>query len=438
MILAQGASNVPAEPLRSYPIDVVVLGSTGSIGTQALEVIRDHPGHFRVVALSAAGSRPSEFAQQILQFRPRVAGLTGSPLQPQGIGGKEAVPEIISDAANRIGTDLVVDPQASTDLAGMFPGATILNGINGGIGLEPTLAALRAGCILALANKESLVVGGSVVKRAVQYPAQVVPVDSEHSAIAQALLTGHHEKGLVSRTVTGQSDLLSLVLTASGGPFRGLKRNELACVTAKQALAHPTWEMGPVVTVNSSTLMNKGLELIEASLLFDVPPAQITPVIHPQSIVHSMVTWRDGSTITQASYPDMKVPISLGMDWNRHLDDVGVPMKWDQATSWTFEPVDHQTFPALKLAQQCLEASGTHTAVLNAANEVCVAAFLAGALDWLQILDIVTQVVEEHDGIANPDLADVLGVQEQAFARARELVSGSSSTTGSGPAGVDR
>ena len=198
-------------------------------------------------------------------------------------------------------------------LASFAPQATVLNGITGGVGLGATLAALQAGSRLALANKESLVVGGALVKQAQVFPGQVVPVDSEHSAIAQSLLAGVHEKGMTSPVVTGRSEVAELVLTASGGPFRGRKASELTGMRAKDALAHPTWQMGPVVTVNSSTLMNKGLELIEAALLFDLPVGQITPVIHPQSIVHSAVTWQDGATILQASPPDMRIPIALGL-----------------------------------------------------------------------------------------------------------------------------
>ena len=400
-------------------IDVAILGSTGSIGTQALEVVSTHEHRFNVVALSAAGGRPDALARQVRHFKPKVVGVATDRFSSDSDELR-----LIKGAADAVGAEIVVGAEASATLAGMFPDATVLNGINGAVGLTSTLAALEAGSVLALANKESLVVGGAVVKAAVQYPGQVVPVDSEHSAIAQALLAGHHEKGMVSKVVTGRSDLESLVLTASGGPFRGMKRNQLQDVTAEQALAHPTWSMGPVVTVNSSTLMNKGLELIEASLLFDVPPTQIHPVIHPQSVVHSMVTWKDGSTIAQASYPDMKVPIALGMDWNWHHKGVGSPLRWDSPTEWTFEPVDNDTFPALAMAQHCLEQSGTHPAVYNGANEIAVDAFLKGRLGWLQIMDTVAKVVGEHEGVQNPSLEDILLAQDWAFERARQIVAG--------------
>ena len=284
------------------------------------------------------------------------------------------------------------------------------------------MAALGADCTLALANKESLVVGGALVKDAVRRPGQVVPVDSEHSAIAQALASGVHEKGLTSPVVTGRSEVADLILTASGGPFRGKTRAELADVTPAQAFAHPTWDMGPVVTINSSTLMNKGLELIEAHLLFDVEPEHIVPVIHPQSIVHSGVTWVDGATTLQASPPDMRLPISLGMTWPERLSEIEQPLRWDATSAWTFEPVDHETFPALNLARYAVGASATHPAVFNAANEVCVDAFVAGRLSYLGIVDTVGAIVEEHSGVAQPTLDDILGAQEWACARAEEHI----------------
>lgn len=391
---------------------VVILGSTGSIGTQAVQVIREHPGEFDVAGLAAGGSRRDLLVDQILEFRPQAVALGGGS------------PDELAAALDRHQVDvtIVTGPDPVSQLAGAFPQATVLNGITGGVGLSATLAALQAGSRLALANKESLVVGGALVKKALQYPGQVVPVDSEHSAIAQALRSGVHERGLTAPVVTGRSEVAELVLTASGGPFRGKKRAELMDVRAADALAHPTWAMGPVVTVNSSTLMNKGLELIEAALLFDVPTTQIVPVIHPQSIVHSAVTWRDGATIAQASYPDMKIPIALGLTWPDRLETVARPLKWDEAALWTFEPVDHQTFPALQLAEYSLETSPTHPAVMNAANEVCVYAFLRDEIRWVDIVDTVRQVVQEHQGIADPSVEDVLAVEQWATRRAGEVL----------------
>ncbi len=399
-------------------LSLIVLGSTGSIGTQALDVVREHPARFSVTGLAAGGSQLGLLARQVLEFFPSVVAVAGSI--PRDGQGKE-----LRDAAAQVGADLVEGHEAVAQVAGSDPRATVLNGVTGGVGLAATLSALQAGSRLALANKESLVVGSSLVRAAVQYPGQIVPVDSEHSAIAQALLSGVHEKGLVSPVVTGRSELESLVLTASGGPFRGKTRRELTDVTVEQALDHPTWDMGPVVTINSSTLMNKGLELIEAAVLFAVPPTRITPVVHPQSIVHSMVTWQDGSTIVQASYPDMKVPIALGLDWPKHLPNVGVPLRWDEATQWSFEPVDEETFPALRMAQQALESSSTHPAVMNAANEACVQAFIDGRLPWVGIVDTVMEVMHRHEGIDSPSLADILEVQSWAVDQAAALVEGS-------------
>ncbi len=392
------------------PIDLVILGSTGSIGTQALNVVRQHADRFRVVALAAGGRELGLLSDQVREFSPLnvAVGRENTNLDPL----REEFPA----------THFSTGPRAVEDLAGSFPQATVLNGITGGVGLGATLSALEAGSTLALANKESLVVGGSLVQRAAVRPGQVIPVDSEHSAIAQALLSGVHHRGLVSPNVDGASELDSIVLTASGGPFRGWDRGRLAEVTVEQALAHPTWAMGPVVTINSSTLMNKGLELIEAALLFDVDPRQITPVVHPESIVHSMVTWQDGSTIAQACPPNMEVPIALGLDWPVHLERVGAPLRWEQAQSWNFEPVDPELFPALELAAQSLATSDSHPAVLNAANEVAVDAFLQGRLPWLRIVDVVEGALADHEGVQAPTREQVEDIQEWAFAHARESI----------------
>ncbi len=397
-------------------MEVTLLGSTGSIGTQALEVIASHPGHFRVRGLAAGGGHPQLLADQAARFGVDVVATAGDAT-PLVDALRERHPALALH-----GPQILSGDAAATQLAAAFPSAVVLNGITGGVGLEPTLAALRAGSTLALANKESLVVGGALVREAMRRPGQVVPVDSEHSAIAQALLSGRHELGLTSPVVSGRSEVADLVLTASGGPFRGRTRADLVDVTPDQALAHPTWDMGPVVTVNSSTLVNKGLELIEAHLLFDVDPAHILTTVHPQSVVHSMVTWCDGATTLQASPPDMRLPIALGLTWPRRLDAVEQPLTWDASQAWTFEPVDAETFPAIDLARQAVAASPTHPAVLNAANEVLVDAFLRGRLPWLGIVDTLRDVVGAHGGIAHPDLADVLGVEEWARAHAREAV----------------
>lgn len=398
----------------TMPSPVVILGSTGSIGTQALEVISVHPGRFRVLGLAAGGSNLKLLLEQTVQYRPEVVAIAKEPADQDGKQILERLRQVAGTV--EIGLDAV------ESLAAAGPDVTVLNGITGGIGLGPTLAALRSGSTLALANKESLVVGGALVIAAMRRPGQIIPVDSEHSAIAQALLSGCHQKGLVTPVVTGKSELQEIVLTASGGPFRGWQKNQLEDITVEQALAHPTWSMGPVVTINSSTLMNKGLELIEASLLFDVDPHQITPVVHPQSIVHSMVTWQDGSTVAQAAPPSMKVPIALGLQWPTHLTGVGVPLDFSTAHSWTFEPVDNDLFPALNLAKEALLSSPTHPAVLNAANEVAVDAFLRGTLPWTGIVQVVASVLENHSGVTSPSIGDLLETQQWATREATRLI----------------
>ena len=404
-------------------IPVVLLGSTGSIGTQAREVIEANRGRFDVLGLSAGGASITELALQIVALNPAYVGVARD------------VREELSAAVESMGgtcPEVFVGENASVEVvcasveraAQLYPRATpvVLNGITGGVGLSSTLAALKCGARLALANKESLVVGGALVKNAMRFPGQIVPVDSEHSAIAQALASGVHERGLTSSLVSGRSEVADLVLTASGGPFRGRTRDQLRGVRAEQALAHPTWQMGPVVTINSSTLINKGLELIEAHLLFDVAPEHIIATVHPQSIVHSMVTWYDGATTLQASPPDMRLPIALGLTWPERLQDVEKPLTWVSASEWTFEPVDNETFPAINLARFAVAASSTHPAVLNAANEVLVDAFIAGEVPWLAIVDTVASVVHEHEGVADPSLDDIVAAQRWADQRARELV----------------
>ncbi|GAA2001042.1 1-deoxy-D-xylulose-5-phosphate reductoisomerase [Nakamurella flavida] len=385
--------DAPARPVPSGRRRVILLGSTGSIGTQALDVIARHPDRFDVVGLAAGGSHPELFDRQ------RAA-------HP---GARTAVAGSVPDSWS--GPRPLTGPDAATELVATVDADVVLNGITGSVGLAPTLAALRAGRTLALANKESLVAGGSLVTGLAR-PGQIVPVDSEHSALAQCLRGG--SAGEVAR----------LVLTASGGPFRGRTRGQLADVTVEQALAHPTWAMGPVVTINSATLVNKGLELIEAHLLFAVPYDRIEVTVHPQSVVHSMVTFRDGSTIAQASPPDMALPIALGLSWPERLGDVASACDFTTASTWTFEPVDHDAFPALGLARRAGEAGGTVPAAWNAANEEAVAAFVAGRLRFTHIPDLLAGILDEADGLrGNPrDLEDVLASEEWARTRAREMV----------------
>ena len=334
----------------SSPRNVVVLGSTGSIGTQALEIVRADPDRFRVVALTAGGSNPDLFAAQCEEFAPRLSG--------------------IGEAAS--------SEAAATECD------VVLNGITGAVGLRPTLAALDAGNTLALANKESLIIGGPVVT-ARAGPGQILPVDSEHSALAQCLRGGSAD------------EVRRLVLTASGGPFRGRTREELHEVTPQQALSHPTWSMGPVVTVNSATLVNKGLEVIEAHLLFSIPFDRIEVVVHPTSVVHSMVEFHDGSTLAQASPPSMMIPISLAMSWPDRVPDAAPAIDWTRHEIWEFLPLDDSAFPAVRLAREAGALGGTAPAVYNAANEVCVEAFLTGEMRFTQIVPTVEHVLAAHD-----------------------------------------
>ncbi|MDF2849022.1 MAG: 1-deoxy-D-xylulose-5-phosphate reductoisomerase [Oerskovia sp.] len=386
---------------------VTLLGSTGSIGTQAIDVISRHPDRFRVDAISAGGANADLLARQAIELGVARVGVA----DPARAAEVEAALAAQAPRAGARPVEVLVGPDAATDLAGAGSDV-VLNGITGSVGLGPTLAALGAGSTLALANKESLVVGGVLVQDAKQRPDQIVPVDSEHSAIAQALRSGRPE------------EVRRLVLTASGGPFRGWARDEVKAVSPEQALAHPTWAMGPVVTINSATLMNKGLELIEAHLLFDVPTQDITVVVHPQSVVHSMVEFVDGSTIAQASPPDMRLPIALGLSWPDRLGEVAAGCDWSGATAWTFEPLDEQLFPAVGLARAAVSASATHPAVYNAANEECVAAFLAGRIGFLDIVETVQQVLGEHSGTSRAavTLDDVTGAEGWARARAHEIL----------------
>jgi 1-deoxy-D-xylulose-5-phosphate reductoisomerase len=357
--------------------DVVILGSTGSIGTQALDVVRANPDRFRVVGLTAGGGNPDLLAAQRDEFAPAFADL-----------GEEA-----SCAAAALECDVV------------------LNGITGAVGLRPTLAALDAGNTLALANKESLIIGGPVVTSRAE-PGQIVPVDSEHSALAQCLRGGRAE------------EVRRLVLTASGGPFRGRTRDELHDVTPEQALAHPTWDMGPFVTINSATLVNKGLEVIEAHLLFGLGFDRIHVVVHPTSVVHSMVEFYDGSTLAQASPPSMLIPIALGLGWPDRVPDAAHAVDWSRPEVWEFFPLDDEAFPAVRLAREAGTRGGTAPAVYNAANEVCVQAFLDGEIRFTDIVPTIERVLARHDVPSNQtDLTvdDVLAADSWARTQAASL-----------------
>jgi 1-deoxy-D-xylulose-5-phosphate reductoisomerase len=389
------------------PRDIILLGSTGSIGTQAADVVRRNPGRFRLTGLAAGGSNPDLLASQALEFGADVVAVASED-KVAAVGDALAVQARAAGDRRRL-PDLLAGPDGMAELAGR-PCDLVLNAVTGAAGLTATLAALDGGRMLALANKESLIMGGALVARRAT-PGQIIPVDSEHSAIAQCLRGGR------------PAEVRKLVITASGGPFLHRRRAELDGVTPAQALAHPTWNMGPLVTINSATLVNKGLEVIEAHLLFGLGFDQIEVVVHRQSVIHSMVEFTDGSTIAQASPPDMRIPIALALGWPDRVPDAAPAVDWTTAHTWTFEPLDSAAFPAVSLARQVGSAGGTMPAVYNAANEQCVAAFLAGSIPFAGIVDTVAQVVSEHHDPAGGavELADVLASDAWARGRAREL-----------------
>jgi len=387
---------------------VIVLGSTGSIGTQAIEVVRHAPDRFAVSAICAGGSNVALLAEQAAELRVSAVGISRDDKREElaarlrdGWPDDLPLPEIVAG------------PTATVDIAAR-QADVVLNAVAGAQGLRATLATLDAGSIVALANKESLISGGPLVTSRAR-PGQLVPVDSEHSALAQCLRGGSAD------------EVRRLILTASGGPFRGRSRAELTDVTPAQAMAHPTWDMGQLVTTNSATLVNKGLELIEAHLLFDIPYDRIGVVVHPQSIVHSMVEFTDGATLAQASPPDMRLPIALALDWPHRVPGAGVALDWTTAQSWTFEPLDDEGFPAVELARRAGRAGGCAPAVLNAANEELVAAFHDRRVGFLRIVDVVSDVVDEwlstqHADAGNPGtVEDVEHAEAWARAQARFL-----------------
>ena len=369
--------------------DVVVLGSTGSIGVQALEIVAANPNKFRLVGLSGGRKNPQLLMQQAKKFN---VPIVGSMAPAPAVAGVQ-----------------VIDGDNSSVEIAALPCDIVLNGITGSIGLGPTLSALGVGNKVALANKESLVAGGELVMK---YGAdRIIPVDSEHSAIYQALLAGK------------KSDVKKLILTASGGPFR--ERSDLSDVTVADALNHPTWSMGEVVTINSATLLNKGLEIIEAHYLFDLPYENIEAVIHPQSVVHSLVEYIDGSTIAQASPPNMKGPIAYALSYPDRISKATAAIDWSRSHTWQFLPIDNEKYPAIELAKRCGQLGSGLPAVYNAANEVAVAAFLAGQIKFTAIIDIVEAVVQSF-GSNTPttirDISDVSGIEKSARIKADELI----------------
>jgi len=369
--------------------EIVILGSTGSIGVQALEIVAANPNKFRVVGLSAGRKNPALLMEQAKKFNVPIVGSMAPAPQTDGVK--------------------VIDGDNSSVEIAALPCDIVLNGITGSIGLGPTLSALAVGNKVALANKESLVAGGELVMKYGRD--KLIPVDSEHSAIFQAMLAGK------------ESDVKKLILTASGGPFRD--RSDLSDVSVADALNHPTWSMGEVVTINSATLLNKGLEIIEAHYLFDLAYEMIEAVIHPQSVVHSLVEFNDGSTIAQASPPNMKGPIAYALAYPERINKACAPIDWSKSHTWNFSPIDNEKYPAIELAKRCGELGGGLPAVYNAANEVAVAAFLAQRIKFTAIIELVEQVVQSF-GSNTPttirDISDVSAIEQSARMKAEELI----------------
>ena len=369
--------------------EIVILGSTGSIGVQALEIVAANPNKFRVVGLSAGRKNPALLMEQAKKFNVPIVGSMAPAPQTDGVK--------------------VIDGDNSSVEIAALPCDIVLNGITGSIGLGPTLSALVVGNKVALANKESLVAGGELVMKYGRD--KLIPVDSEHSAIFQAMLAGK------------ESDVKKLILTASGGPFRD--RTDLSDVSVADALNHPTWSMGEVVTINSATLLNKGLEIIEAHYLFDLAYEMIEAVIHPQSVVHSLVEFNDGSTIAQASPPNMKGPIAYALAYPERINKACAPIDWSKSHTWNFSPIDNEKYPAIELAKRCGELGGGLPAVYNAANEVAVAAFLAQRVKFTAIIELVEQVVQSF-GSNTPttirDISDVSAIEQSARMKAEELI----------------
>ena len=394
----------------STPRDIVLLGSTGSVGTQAIDIVRANPDQFRIVALGAGGGNVQLLAAQALELGVEIVGVAkASAVQDVQLAFYAIAQQRgYSTGGFRI-PKIVAGPEAMTELAG-WPCDVVLNAVVGSLGLAPTLAALRAGRVLALANKESLVAGGPLV-RAAAMPGQIVPVDSEHSALAQCLRSG------------SDREVRRLVLTASGGPFRGRSRESLGNVTPAQALAHPTWDMGPVVTINSATMVNKSLEVIEAHELFDTPYDDISVMVHPQSVIHSMVEFCDGSTMAQCSPPDMKLPIALALGWPARVPGAARAVDWTAAHTWELAPLDDHAFPAVELAKAAGQFGHCRPAIFNAANEEFVAAFVDHRLPFLGIVDSLERVLADAPDFAEPGtVEEVLAAESWARAHARTLV----------------
>lgn len=378
---------------------ILILGSTGSIGTQALEVIAANRDTFEVAGIAAAGSDPEAIIAQARQF-----GLNADQVAVQ----RDDAARTVSEA---LGGEVISGEDAARMLIDAHDADVILNALVGAAGLSSTMAALDTGAVLALANKESLVAGGRLVLERAR-DGQLVPVDSEHSAMAQCLRAGRAD------------EVRSFVLTASGGPFRGWSREQMMDVTPEQAVTHPTWSMGTMNTINSATMVNKGLELIEAALLFGIDPDAIEVTVHPQSVIHSMVTFVDGASIAQASPPSMKMPIAHAMAWPGRVAEAQPALDFTRAHTWTFEPLDTEAFPAVELARAAVKRGDPYPAIYNASNEVAVDAFFAGRIRFPEIVDVIGEVLAGADGYARRprDVGDVVGVDKQAREAARTVI----------------
>jgi 1-deoxy-D-xylulose-5-phosphate reductoisomerase len=379
---------------------LVILGSTGSIGTQALDVVRRNPDRFQVVGLAAAQNHEL-LVGQIREFMP-----------PQvAVSDEAAAGELRGALVGIRSPEILAGPEAAELLARDSESDMVLNAMVGAVGLAPTLATLQSGKMLALANKESLIVGGELVMDLVKgEPDRLVPVDSEHAALAQCLRGERRD------------DLRRVLITASGGPFRGWTRDELARASVKEALAHPTWQMGPKITIDSATLMNKGLEVIEAHYLFGLEYGRIDVVVHPESVIHGVAEFRDGSMVAQLSAPDMRLPIQLGLAYPDRLGTGIAPLDLAQLGSLTFEPVARDAFPSLDLAYRAGRLGGTYPAVLNAANEVAVMAFLDGRMPLTGIPEIVAVALDEHEPATVVSVVTLERADGWARRRAAELV----------------
>jgi 1-deoxy-D-xylulose-5-phosphate reductoisomerase len=379
---------------------VVILGSTGSIGTQALDVVRHHPERFKIVGLSAAGANQDLLIGQIREFVPPVVA----------IADEVAAADLKQKLGALRGVELLVGPDAAEKICSESDADIVLNGMVGSAGLAPTLATLTSGKTLALANKESLVIGGELVMDLIKgEPERLLPVDSEHAALAQALRGERRD------------DLKRVVLTGSGGPFRGWTRSELQKASVKEALAHPVWTMGPKITIDSATLMNKGLEVIEARYLFDLEYSQIHVVIHPEALVHAIVEFRDGSMRAEMATPDMKLPIQLALAWPERLSTGVEPVPLTDR-SLTFEPVDHEAFPAIDLAYRVGGLGLTFPAVMNAANEVAVMAFLEGKIPLTRVVEVSQTIVDEHEPASVVSIVNIERADGWARKRAAEII----------------